>query len=99
MSGDVIPLEGLDRAAVLAALYAGASPGGAQSMGWMQWSPGGLTLEQARELLARGTDFDYVSGRALKVDLGGAALDPWLYDREYGAGAARRALTAHGILP
>ncbi|GAA4002104.1 hypothetical protein GCM10022631_10930 [Deinococcus rubellus] len=66
----------LDRSAVLAALYNGASPGGAESLGWLE----------------RQQDFDYLQGRCLKVDLSSETLDPWLYDRQYGEGAAGRVL-------
>jgi hypothetical protein len=36
--------------------------------------------------------FDYVNGRVMKVEIGGDTLDPRLYDRDNGQGAAARAL-------
>lgn len=36
--------------------------------------------------------FDYLQGRVMKVDLAGDELDPRLYDRDNGEGAARRAI-------
>ena len=36
--------------------------------------------------------FDYLKGRVMKVDLGGKSLDPRLYDRDNGPGAALKAL-------
>lgn len=37
-----------------------------------------------------GLDFDYLQGRVLKVHLSDDELDPWLYDRDIGQGAAER---------
>jgi hypothetical protein len=37
--------------------------------------------------------FDYLRGRVMKVDLSKDAFDPWLYDRDNGAGAAERAVS------
>jgi hypothetical protein len=36
--------------------------------------------------------FDYLCGRPLKVDIGGDTLDPRLYDRDAGEGAAARVI-------
>ena len=36
--------------------------------------------------------FDYLCGRVMKVDVSGDTLDPRLYDRDNGQGAAERAL-------
>jgi hypothetical protein len=35
---------------------------------------------------------DYFQGRVIKTDLRGDAIDPRLYDRDNGAGAAERAV-------
>lgn len=91
-----LSLRGLDKRAVLAALYNAASPGGAQSLGWLAHQPGGMTLDEAASWLEGQQDFDYLQGRCLKVDLSGETLDPWRYDRDYGQGAAERVL-AHLI--
>ncbi len=101
----MISIQGLDKAAVLAALYNASAPRG---MGFLQYVPGPMTVEQAREVIAkRGDDmkamfgvslhgsmyFDYVNGRPLKVDLKGEELNPAGYDgANGGAGAAERAL-------
>lgn len=85
----MISLEGKDKAAVLATLYNAARP---QGMGFMHYTPEPMTRDQAAELLKTQHYFDYVQGRVMKIDLGGNELNPWLYDRDYGNGAAERAL-------
>lgn len=84
-----ISLKGLDKAKVLAALYNASQPLG---MGFLHYDPANMTVEQARTILERQTDFDYLKGRVMKVDLSGDEFDPWLYDRDNGQGAAARAV-------
>lgn len=88
----IIDITGIDKAVVLAALYnAAISPGHAA----LDRRAEDMTVEKANELLATGeTYFDYVGGRLLKVDLSTNSLDPWLYDRDNGAGAAETAIIA-----
>lgn len=86
-----IVLKGLNKAAVLAALYNASKP---QGMGFLHYDPSPMSVEQAEELLKQGTDFDYLMGRVMKVDLGGDTLDPWLYDRDNGQGAAAAAIAS-----
>ena len=88
---DSINLNGLDKAEVLAALYNGAR---AQGLGFLNYNSEAMTAEEARSLLQRGTYFDYVKGRVMKVDLSGEELNPWLYDRDNGQGAAERIINA-----
>ena len=52
-----ISLIGLDKAAVLAALYNASKPVG---MGFARYDPTPMTLEEARALLERDTYFDYL---------------------------------------
>lgn len=84
-----IKLTENNRAKVLAALYNNSKP---QGMGFLHFDPELMEEEEARELLKQYTYFDYLKGRVMKVDLGGATLDPWGYDRDNGDGAAERAL-------
>lgn len=84
-----IDLKGLDKAAVLAALYNASKP---QGMGFMHYDSTPMMVEEARQLLERGAYFDYLKGRVMKVDLGGDTLDTWGYDRDNGDGAAAKAL-------
>lgn len=88
---DTINLNGLDKAEVLAALYNGSR---AQGMGFLQYNGEPMQAEEARELLERNTYFDYLKGRVMKIDLAGDTLDPWLYDRDNGHGAAERIINA-----
>lgn len=82
--------HGLKSEEVLCALYAQArSPG----FGALNRRSGGMTLEEAQSILARGTYIDYLGGRVMKVDLSDPPMmDVYLYDRDNGSGAAQRAL-------
>lgn len=82
---DAIRLDGLDKAAVLAALYNRAEPRG---MGLLHYNPKPMTVEEANAI-GPASYFDYLSGRAMKVDLSGETLDPHGYDRYYGEGACQ----------
>lgn len=86
-----IDLKGLNKAAVLAALYNASKP---QGMGFMHYDPTPMSIEQAEKLLKQGTDFDYLMGRVMKIDLGGDTLDPWSYDHDNGQGAAAAAIAS-----
>lgn len=92
MSREEISIEGLDRAEVLAALYNASRPLG---MGWLQYDPAPMGREEAEGLLERGTYFDYLKGRLMKVDLSStSSFYPGLYDRDLGEGAAARVVAA-----
>jgi hypothetical protein len=91
MNQKTISLKGLDKGAVLAALYNNSRPLG---MGFMHFTPETMTPDQGGELLKQTTYFDYLKGRVMKVDLSGDSLDPWLYDRDNGDGAAQRAISS-----
>jgi len=82
----MISLNGLDKADVLAALYNASRPLG---MGNLHYDPKEMTRDEAQSHLRPGENyFDYLKGRVMKVDLSGEMLDPWLYDRDNGEGAA-----------
>jgi hypothetical protein len=86
----MIDLKGRDKAEVLAKLYNASRPLG---MGFFHYDPAPMRTEEARALLESGqTYFDYLKGRVMKVDLGRDQLDPRLYDRDNGQGAAERAI-------
>jgi hypothetical protein len=97
MTDTTIDISGLDKAAVVAALYNRSKPLG---MGFMHYDPEPMTAEQASKIIkAGGTHmpnnplyFDYLQGRVMKVDLSGDAFDAWLYDRDNGQGAAREVI-------
>ena len=83
-----IDISGMDKADVLCKLHHASFQ---QGMGALQKDIP-LTHEDAGELLKQTTYFDYLRGRIMKVSLKGDTLDPWLYDRDNGEGAAARAL-------
>jgi hypothetical protein len=78
-----------NKAAILAALYNSSR---VQGMGALQAKPGQMQEAEAAELLKNQTYFDYLYGKVMKVDLSGDELDPRLYDRDNGQGAAERAI-------
>lgn len=87
-----ISLKGINKADVLAALYNSSRPLG---MGFMHYDPKPMTRDEAQAILDDGcTHFDYLNGRVMKIDLSGDELDPRLYDRDNGPGAATTALLA-----
>ncbi len=85
----MIDISKISKAKVLAALYNSATVLG---MGILQYEAGKMSEEEASELLEEHTYFDYVKGRVMKVDLSRDSLDPWLYDRDNGQGAAEVAI-------
>lgn len=90
-----IDISKLDKAEVLAALYNNSRQ---QGMGFLHArGRAELTRDEAAELLKETTDFDYLHGRVMKVYLGSEYLDPGLYDRDNGQGAAARALKGLSI--
>lgn len=83
----MVDITGLDKAAVLAALYNASKP---QGMGFMHYDPKPMTTEEAAKILADGSPyFDYLKGRVMKIDLkSDTALEERLYDRDNGTGKA-----------
>lgn len=87
---NTIDISGIDKAAVLAALYNASKQ---QRMGFLhQRGASPMTTHEARQELENGSDFDYLHGRVMKVSLNKDTLDPYGYDRDNGPGAATRAL-------
>lgn len=91
----MINISGIDKAAILAALYNNSK---AQGMGFLHFTPQDMSVDEAKQLLQQETCFDYLHGRVMKINLTGDTLDPWGYDRDNGAGAAERAI-AHLLAP
>ena len=87
-------IKGIDKAAVLAALYNHAKT---QGLGILHYQPGDMSLEEARDLLKTQSYFDYIKGRVLKVDLSRDELDERLYDRDNGRGAAAAAIVSRNM--
>ena len=86
----MINLKNKDKAEVLAKLYNASRPIG---LGFLHADSNDMTTKQAQELLDDGsTYFDYLNGRVMKIDLSDDNLDPYLYDRDNGDGAAAAAI-------
>ncbi len=85
----MINIKNANKSLVLIALYNGARQ---QGMGFMQKDPPISETEAAKLIEDHGGRFDYLNGRVMKVNLNGDALDPRLYDRDNGQGAAAYAL-------
>ena len=86
----MIDYTGFSKEEALMALYNRARP---QGMGFLQYVPGPMSLDLAKDLLKDSTYFDYVYGRVLKVDLiENGHFDERLYDRDNGFGAAQYAI-------
>ena len=82
----MINIEGLDKATVLAALYNASRP---QGMGFLHYNPKPMTTDEAEQLLAHTTSFDYLKGRVMKIDLkSGAEFEARWYDRDNGTNTA-----------
>lgn len=93
-----INIAGLDKAEVLMALY---HRGQVQGLGTLEASSSVMSLETAKEFVEEATTnarhgeviyFDYVLGRVIKTEIGHDELNPRLYDRDNGQGAAAAAL-------
>jgi hypothetical protein len=91
-----INISHLSKAEALRRLWNGAlnHVNHGQLMAMVQLQQPRMTLEQAQTHVAssRNLYFDYVDGRCLKVNLSKDTLNPALYDRDSGPGAAARAL-------
>ena len=86
----MVDIKGLDKARVLKALYDHSH---VQGLGFMHAAEEGtVTVESCAKLLEKYTQYDYLHGRVLKVDLSGDEFDERLYDRDCGEGAAQRAV-------
>lgn len=92
-----INIAGLDKTEVLLALWHQSNY---QGLGVAEASSG-LTREKAKQLVEETAAnagwgeviyFDYVLGKVIKTEIGVDELDPRLYDRDNGHGAAAAAL-------
>ena len=92
----MIGIKNADKARVLQQLYRYANMAGAKPNPLVQAmyeSLPDMPLERARAMIAnRIFDFDYIGTKSVKVDLSKDTFDEFLYDRDNGAGQARKAL-------
>lgn len=80
-----VDISNKDKAEVLAALYNNSHPLG---MGFIQYEPKPMTVDEARKILEETTYFDYLKGRVMKVSLEGDIVNVSEYNRNNGAAAA-----------
>jgi hypothetical protein len=80
-------IKGLNKAAVLAALYNGSK---VQGLGFLNATGKAMTEAEAEVLLKEETYFDYLHGKVMKIDLSGDELRTDLYNRDNGPGAAEK---------
>lgn len=87
----MVNIKDLDKAKVLLELY-----NNSQQQGLGVFAPKvDLSLEDCRKLLESQTDFDYLHGKVMKVDLSSdEEFDEWLYDRDNGDGKAQEVVNA-----
>ena len=87
----MIDIKGLDKAKVLVALHRGTRP-----LGLGVLSDREVTEAEADAVRAIGDDgyVDYFAGRPIKVDFRGDEIDPRMYDRDAGSGAAERVIAS-----
>lgn len=91
----IIDIRGIEKAALLAALYNGLNPGGASEDFNVRTAP--MTKGEAQDIINRirgPLSFTHVKGRALMVDITGDSLDPQKYDQNLGQKAAEKIIVA-----
>lgn len=91
----LVDIKGLDKAEVLLALWNSSRM---QVLGYnheMTLKSAQECVEQARQTRITGEEeiyFDYLNGKAMKIDLAPDEIDPRLYDKDNGDGAAQNAI-------
>ncbi|MEG2289564.1 MAG: hypothetical protein RSC24_06315 [Clostridium sp.] len=86
----MLNIKGLIKAEVLKGLYDNSKP---QGLGFLNYNPGYISIDEAEKLLKEQTYFDYLNGRVMKVDLSSDnEFEEWLYDRDNGVGSAKRVI-------
>jgi hypothetical protein len=88
-------IRGLDKAAVLMALFNASAQRG---MGLLQTQGAkDMDIFHARDLISTMDGdwyLDYLHGRVMKIDIGEDEVETYLYNRDNGIGAAERAVDA-----
>lgn len=91
----IVSIKGLDKAAVLAALFNNSRQ---QGMGVFDTKGmNRMSIEDAKKEIdsrekSKNFYFDYLRGRVMKIDLGDDEIDTRLYDRDNGQGSAAAAV-------
>lgn len=86
----VIDITNKDKAEVLVSLYNNSHPHG---NGYLEYVPGELDIDQARDILQKREYFDFLLGRVMNIDLHDpTAVTTNRYNMYNGNGAAERAV-------
>lgn len=92
MNEDKIDVSDLAPRDLLQGLYLASRP---QGMGFLHAKDGPLPDDELEQLTAELPQyFNYLHGRVMKVEINGEVLDPRLYDRDNGLGAAQSVVDA-----
>jgi len=81
-----VSIKDVDKVKLLKALWEGAKPAVFFTNHWIS-SP---EFDESVAINAVKSYIDYYSGRCIKTDLSGDTADPYLYDRDWGAGAFQK---------
>lgn len=88
----MININGLNKAEVLAKLYNNSR---VQGLGFLQAKNEEMSIEEATSILQKQTDFDYLFGKVMKINLSSdESFNERLYDRDNGTGAAERVIAS-----
>ena len=91
----VVDISNKDKAEVLAALYNNSHP---QGMGFLQYDPEPMNIEQAHKILKQTASFDYLFGRVMKISLESNIVHTSGYNRDNGDCAAEHIISqCHNI--
>lgn len=86
-----VDIKGLSKASVFKALYDNAQVIG---MGVLNAVASDMSLSEAEKTVKKSLHFVYHKGRVMKVDINDDTFEDWLYDRDNGIGAAKKAIDA-----
>lgn len=82
---NTVDIKGLDKGALLAALYNASKP---QGLGFIQYNTKPMSAEEGNELIKEdGHSFDYLNGRVMKINISDDQMSTGGYDRDNGQGA------------
>ena len=83
----MIDVKGIPKAELLAGLYNRSKP---QGLGFLDYKAEKMSIEEAEAIIEEeGYSYDYLIGRVIKINIGRDEIDPSLYDRDNGKGAAQ----------
>lgn len=67
-------------------------------LGFLEYDPSPMSIEEARKLLKENSYFDYINGRVMKISLIGNLITTHGYNCENGDGVAERIIShCHNI--